>query len=556
MPRVFSLAPQWAWAAVALLVVGGIIPLTPLFRRPKGQSPGAANLPAANPGTAFDLLILNGLVVDGSGKPGFRADIGIRNGRIAAVGSLGNAKAPQKVDAKGLAVAPGFIDAHTNIESQVALAKRRFIADNFVLQGVTTVITGNCGRSAPDIESFFQKLSNLQLPLNVATLVGHNTIRQIVCGSRPVPTPAEMARMQHMVGEALDAGALGFSTGLCYWPGLFSSQPEVAALVRVAAQRGAIYATHIRDEGAGGDAALEEAIRTARQAGQTRLNICHFKVAGRSQYGSAAHRLDLISEAEKSGLHVSLDLYPYTSAATNLQYLIPEEAFRDFSKSNGPGGRAEALARATEATLAKLHRDGWQDYGFVHIAFSTQKKWVGLTIPQVVGQAQPGDPPSARDQVRWILGHRQSDLQIVADVSDEGDLRRILSWPGAVIGSDSSVHYPGWGRPHPRGEGTFPRIFAEYVRQQRLFSLEEAVHRTTGGTAEVFGIAERGFIRQGYWADLVILDPARVQDRATPEDPWATPLGIVEVIENGVAVAHDGRLTHKFPGLPVCRGKS
>ena len=521
----------------------------------EGQFPGAARPASTGSPIVFDLLIVNGLVVDGSGKPGFRADIGIRNGRIAAVGSLGSVVGRQKIDAKGLVVAPGFIDAHTNIESQVDLAKRRFIADNFVLQGVTTVITGNCGRSAPDVERFFQKLSTLQLPLNVATLVGHNTIRQIVCGSRPAPTPAQMTRMQEMVSQALDAGAVGFSTGLCYWPGLFSRQPEVAALVRVAAQHGAIYATHIRDEGAGGDAAIEEAIRTAREAGERRLNICHFKAAGRSQYGSAAHRLDLISQAEKSGLHVSLDLYPYTSAATNLQYLIPEDAFRDLSKSNGARGRAVALAQATEATLAKLHRDGWQDYGFVHIAFSSQKKWVGLTLPQVVRQAELGDPASARDQVRWVLEHRQSDVQIVADVILETDLRRILSSPGAVIGSDSSVHYPGWGRPHPRGSGAFPRIFAEYVRRQKLFSLEDAVHRTTGGTAGVFGISDRGFIRQGYWADLVIFDPARIQDRATPEDPWATPLGIAEVIENGVIVAHNGRPAHRFPGLPVRRGR-
>lgn len=515
-----------------------------------------ASAPAAPPGLSggpFDLLIRNGLVIDGSGKPGFRADVGIRGGRITAIGSLGSAGASQKIDADGLVVAPGFIDAHTDIESQVALAKRRFFADNFVVQGVTTVITGNCGRSAPDIGAFFHKLSTLQLPLNVATLLGHNTIRQIVCGSRPVPTAAQTTRMERMVGEALDHGALGLSTGLCYWPGLFAGEPEVAALVRVTAQHGGIYATHIRDEGAGGTAALEEAIRTAEEAGEKRLHICHFKAAGRSQYGSAGRRLALIDQAEASGLSITLDLYPYTSAATNLQYLIPEEAFRDLSKPRRAA--AGSFAHATDATLAKLHRDGWQDYSFVRVSYSSRKSWLGLSIPQVMEQADPSDPPSARDQAEWVLKHRTSDVQIIAQEIDKNDLRQILRRPEAVIGSDSTVHVPGWGRPHPRGAGTFPRIFAEYVRQQKLFSLEEAVHRATGETAETFGIPQRGFIRQGYGADLVIFDPARIQDRATPEDPWAAPVGIVAVIENGVVVARDGHGTHKLPGMPVRRGK-
>ena len=497
---------------------------------------------------------MNGLVVDGAGKPAYRADIGIRNGRIERTGSLAGEPARQRIDARGLVVAPGFIDVHTYLEEQIKLSTRRFVADNFLLQGVTTVITGNCGRSAPDIAALFQKLQRLRLALNIATLVGHNTVRQSVCGySARKPTPQQLQKMEALVGAALHAGAVGFSTGLCYKPGLFASEDEVATLVVVAARQGAVYAAHIRDEGAGGMAALEEAVRTAERAGAPKLHISHFKAAGRAQWGMAQARLEWLRRAAGSGRRVTADMYPYTAISSTLDYLIPPEAFRLLS--GPPAARTKNFQRAIDATLHKLHRDGWQDYSHVRIAFSEKHKdGIGRSLPDVVRSERGTSAASLRDQAAWILRNQApGDIQIIAAEMSEQDVRQIITAPEMVFGSDSSVHYRGLGRPHPRGAGTFPRVFAEYVRKLKVLSLEEAVRRASGLPAEIFELPERGLIREGYWADLVLFDPARIQDRATYEDPWQPPEGISWVIENGVVVVRDGKLRGALPGQPVRR---
>lgn len=512
-----------------------------------GARPGAAAGP-------FDLLVLNGLVVDGSGKPAYRADIGIRNGRIARIGSLGGEPARQTIDAKGLVVAPGFIDVHTHLEDQIKKVSSRFTADNFILQGVTTVITGNCGRSAPDVEMFFRKLSQLKLALNIATLVGHNTVRQVVCGSRPSkPSPQQIQKMESLVGAALESGAVGLSTGLCYKPGLFAAEDEVVALVRVCARRGGVYATHIRDEGAGGMAALEEAVRTAQRAGAPKLHVSHFKAAGRAQWGTAEKRLDWLRQAAGPTTQVTADLYPYTAISSLLDYLIPQEAFRLLG---GPlREREKDFTRAVAVTLAQLRRNGWDDYTRVRIAFSEKHKdWIGRTIPQIVGDLENVSAPKPRDEAAWILRNQaRGDIQIIAEEMSEQDLRQIITAPEMFFGSDSSVHYRGVGRPHPRGSGTFPRIFGEYVRELKLIRLEDAVRRATSLPAETFDLPERGRVQEGFWADLVLFDPSRIRDRATPEDPWHSPDGIPYVIENGVVVVRDGKPAGALPGRPVRR---
>jgi N-acyl-D-amino-acid deacylase len=502
----------------------------------------------------FDLVIANGLVVDGTGRPAYRADLGIRNGRIEQLGSLAAQPARRRIDARGLVVAPGFIDAHTHLEQQIERVRRRFRADNFLLQGVTTVITGNCGRSAPNIVAFFRKLDHLQSALNIATLVGHNTVRQLVCGSSAAkPTPPQLRKMESLVAAGLESGAVGFSTGLCYRPGLYADEDEVVALVRVAARQDAVYATHIRDEAAGGRAALEEALDTARRAGATKLHISHFKAAGRSQWGQARARLDWLRQAAGPGMRVTADLYPYISISSTLEYLIPPEAFRAL---RGPASqRAQSFRRAVDLTLAKLRRDGWEDYAHVRVAYSGRhKEWVGRTIPQIVASLERKPSSTPREQAAWILRNQaRGDVQVIAHEMSEQDVRQIIAAPDMAFGSDSSVHYRGVGRPHPRGAGTFPRVFAEYVRGLKLLTLEGAVRRATGLPAEIFELPERGLIREGYWADLVAFDPTRIQDRATDEDPWAPPEGIAWVIENGVVVARDGKLTGALPGQPVRR---
>lgn len=516
--------------------------------------PGARGSAERAPADSLDLVILNGRVVDGTGKPGYRADVGIRNGRIVRVGSVAGEAAKQTINAQGLVVAPGFIDVHTHLEEQIQKATQRFPAQNFVLQGVTTVITGNCGRSVRDPAAFFRKLERLKLAINIGTLVGHNTVRQLVTGWKASkPTRRQLRRMQSLVEAALESGAVGFSTGLCYRPGLFAGEDEVVALVSVAASRGAVYATHIRDEGAGGMAALEEAVRTAQRAGAPKLHIAHFKAAGRSQWGSALERLAWLRSAAGAGTALTADLYPYTASSSTLDYLIPAEAFRALG---GPAARrAKDFKRAIDLTLEKLRRDGWQDYAHVRVAFSARHKhWIGRTIPDIVADRGASSAPSARDQAAWVLRNQaRGDVQIISEEMSERDVRQIITAPEIAFGSDSSVRQWGLGRPHPRAWGTYPRVFAECVRNLKLMTLEEAVRRATGLPAAIFDLPERGLVREGYWADLVLFDPARIQDRATAEDPWQPPEGIPFVIENGVVIVRDGRLTGMFPGRPVRR---
>ena len=513
-------------------------------------------------GESYDLLIVNGRIVDGSGRAGLQADLGIRGGRIVRIGSLAGEPARETIDARGLVVAPGFIDAHTHIEAQIEGVRTRLVADNFVLQGVTTVITGNCGRSAADVAALFRKLERMKLGVNVATLVGHNTIRQEVCGSRSKPSPQQLTRMESLVKAALDAGALGFSTGLCYKPGLFAGEDEVVALVAVAARVKAVYATHLRDEAAGEPAALEEAVRTAQRAGIAKLHISHFKAAGRSQWGKAQARLEWVRHAAGPNVRFTSDMYPYTSLSSTLEYLIPAEAFPWLGSalgSSGPGGlgtsNAQNFERALDATLDKLHREGWQDYSNVRVAFSERhKEWIGRTVPEIVRAEQGGAAASPRDQVAWILrNQRRGDVQIIAEEMSDQDVRQLMQAPEMCVGSDSSIHYRGLGRPHPRGAGTFPRIFAEYVRELKILPLEEAVRRATSLPAAIFALPERGLVREGCWADLVLFDPARIQDRATANDPWKPPEGIPFVIENGVVVARKGKPTGLLAGRPLRR---
>jgi dihydroorotase/N-acyl-D-amino-acid deacylase len=352
--------------------------------------------------------------------------------------------------------------------------------------------------------------------------------------------------MESIVAAALESGALGLSTGLCYKPGLYAQEDEVVALVRLAARRRAVYATHIRDEAGGGQEALEEAVRTARRAEATALHICHLKAAGRAAWGTGLARLEWTRRTAGPGIRVTADLYPYTASSSTLDYLVPPEAFRALSGGSQPG--TAGFRRAVDLTLEKLRRDGWEDYAHVRLAQSPRhREWVGRKISEIV-------TGSVRDQAAWILRHQaRGNIQIISEEMNENDVRALLRAPDVVFGSDSSVRYRGMGRPHPRGAGTFPRVFAEYVRNLRLLALEDAVRRATSLPAEIFAISDRGLIREGFWADLVIFDPARIQDRATAEDPWQHPEGIAYVIVNGTVVARNGKVTGALPGRTVRR---
>jgi len=523
----------------------------------------------------LDLLIIGGTVIDGTGRPGRRLDVGVRRGRIVWVGQWPRqgekrVRVRRIVDATGRVVAPGFIDVHTHVEANIP-REGPFRAPNFIGQGVTTIVTGNCGTSVVDVQSLFHRLEHQGSQVNIATLVGHNSLRREVLRSPDRPaTPSEVAAMRARLRQAMEAGAVGFSTGLAYRPGVYATPQEVEELVRTVQSFGGLYATHIRDEGLGSREALREAIEVAQRTG-VRLHVCHFKLAGRAQWGQAKERLHelemlwgrvwkflpdfrnlpsgILSGSCSQELRVTLDAYPYAASSTNLEVLVPPHLLQ------GDVFRRRPIEEVARAVVEQARRNQWSDFSFARVAYYAPDTSIeGLTIPEVAarwGETNPGDiEAQARVIVRML---RRGGAQMVYEEMDEKDVMQILAYPQTMYGSDSAVRTPGEGRPHPRGWGTFPRILGLYVRERRLLSLEEAIYRMTDLPARTFCLGRRGRIAPGYWADIVVLRPQTIRDRATYEDPFQRPMGIDFVWVNGDLVLDRGRETGRFPGQPVRR---
>lgn len=515
----------------------------------------------------FDLVVLGGTVLDGLGAARVRADVGVREGRVACVGSITQAGAARVIDASGLLVAPGFVDVHTHVERTMTGA-RPFVAPNFVRQGVTTLITGNCGSSRLDVADELAQLERGGSQVNVATFVGHNSVRRSVMQrERRPPTPQEMGRMERLVADAMDGGALGLSTGLAYVPGIYAAREEVVGLARVAARGGGLYVSHIRDEGVNGFDAVAEAVAIGDEAGLP-VHISHFKASGRSQWGTAPERLRLVDEALGRGRRVTIDQYPYVASSTSLDIMLPPWALAEdrasvASRLRDPQTRERVLADM----LAQLRRGGWTDYAFARIAYCPSNLALnGMTIPEVaaragaaggarVQQVSAQAAPDAEAQARTILDIvARGGAQMIYTDMDEADVVTIMRHPDTMFGSDSSVRSDDTQAvPHPRGFGTFPRVLASYVRGSRTLTLEEAVRRMTSLPARTFGLRERGQLAPGFWADLVLFSEQAVADRATFESPLLPPAGISHVVVNGEVVFEGGRLTQAAPGKAIRR---
>jgi N-acyl-D-amino-acid deacylase len=526
----------------------------------------------------FDLLIVDGLVVDGTGVSGRATTIGIRGGKIVPVNWPYFAEADRTINADGLVVAPGFIDVHTHIEGNVGgNRKTPLLAPNFITQGITTIITGNCGRSMSSLSEFFQQLESRGIQINIGSLVGHNTIRRAVMkeASR-APTEAELKQMCQLVARAMRDGALGLSTGLEYTPGLFAHEDEIEALAVIAAQYHGIYATHIRDEGNGAIISLNEALSVARRA-QIPLEVSHLKWRGRVNWGKSQRLVDMIKEARTAGLNVRCDAYPYTASSTTLDVLIPREA-----REGGSGRLKERLRdpvqhqRILTGIINQMKSEGWSDFSFARVAYCDfAPELNGLTMTEVASslgaskkiavkistsskslapltpvnhivqsdRVNFGEPtPANQAEAICYLASRGS-VQMVFENMSEDDVSNILMFPECMLGSDSNIRN-GQGRPHPRGYGSAPRLLSLFSRDRGLFTLEEAVRRMTSLPAETFGIVNRGRLLPDYWADVVMFDPAQIKDQATYDSPFRAPAGIVYVILNGQVA-----LDHGEPGL-------
>jgi N-acyl-D-amino-acid deacylase len=497
----------------------------------------------------WDLLIRGGRVIDGTGNPSYHADVAVKNGRVVAIGRLGGT-ATTEIVATGLVVAPGFIDVHTHAEEVVTQPQ----AENFLRMGVTTLVVGNCGSSELDVARFFRRLEATNVSPNVATLIGHGTVRRRAMGGsfdRP-PTPPELAQMKALVDQAMKAGAIGLSTGLIYVPGTFAKTEEIIELARVAARYEGIYTSHMRSEGREIFSALDEVFRIAREAG-LRAEVSHIKLSGKSAWGRAPEVLAAIERARAQGLDITQDQYLYTASSTGLGQLIPDkwlEGGRFAAHLKNPADKAAMIAEMK----ARLKQRGQRDYAYAVIAhYRPEPSLDGLNIAEAAKQKLGSDSLEAQVELVLEIESHGGASGIFHGMSEE-DLRVFLRHPNTMIGSDSGIRLFAEGVPHPRGYGNSARLLARYVRELEVLRLEDAIRRMTSLPAATFHLKDRGVVRAGAWADLVAFDPAAVQDRAEFKDPHHYATGFAAVVVNGVVVVRNDQHTGARPGRALRHG--
>lgn len=530
----------------------------------------------------YDIIIRNGQVVDGTGRPGYKADVAIKNDRIARIGNLGGGKARREIDARGQVVAPGFIDMLGQSEQYLLIDPR---AMSKVMMGVTTEITGEGESIAPvndrilkeqedfnrkynltvdwrTFDEYFKRLDRQGAGINLGTFVGATQVREYVIGydNRP-PTAAELTQMKQLVADAMKDGALGVSTSLQYVPARFAKTDEIVELAKVAHQYGGIYISHQRSEANAIDDSMKEVFEIARRA-NIPAEIWHFKTAYKKNWGRMPEMLGRIAAARRQGLKISADVYPYVAGSTSLSACLPPWTLE--------GGTDKMLARLQDAdTRARLKKEittdskDWENIylgsggpGGILIGSVTNREleqWQGKRLSEIA-TAQNKDPLDALFDF-IIADHGQTGA--IFFMMNEDDMKAALKSPLVSICTDSGARATdgplAGSKSHPRGWGTYPRILGRYVRDERLMPLALAIHKMTGLPASNVGLKQRGLLRQGYFADITIFDPSTVIDRATFEEPNQYPVGINYVIVNGQIEVDNGRRTPLNSGR-VLRG--
>ncbi len=509
----------------------------------------ACATPRSRPASVqYDLLLAGGTVVDGTGAPGFAADVAIRGDRIVRVSRtpLPAANARRVIDARGRVVAPGFIDLHAHLDPLVGLPS----GGSLLRQGVTTALGGPDGSSPWPLAAHLDTLARLGTGFNVAFLVGHGTIRRQVLGLEArAPTPGELERMRALVRQGMRDGAFGLSTGLKYVPGAFAGTDEIVALAAVADSSGGIYTSHLREEGLGLLDGVREAIEIGRRAGIPVI-LTHHKVIGQPMWGASVTTLAMVDSARAEGIDVVVDQYPYSASYTGIDILIPSWAM-----AGGDSAFLRRLAdpdtgrRVLAATLENLRTDrGAGDIARVQFArVAWEPELEGRTLADWARML--GRPPTLETGAALVLeAARRGGASAIFHAMDEGDIERIMRHPHTMIASDGRPTEPGIAHPHPRWYGTFPRVLARYVRERHVLTLEQAIHKMTGMPAARLGLADRGRVAEGAFADIVIFDPARIADRATYEAPHQYPAGIDAVIVNGIVAVDERGFTAARPG--------
>ena len=501
----------------------------------------------------YDLLLRGGTVVDGSGKSRYRADVAIKGDRLAKIDPAGIAaeQSAQVIDATGLTIAPGFIDSHAHVAVEL---DKYPLAENFLRQGITTIMATNHSQDQPwPLDRY---AATLRSAPNVGFFAGHTWTRKQVMGLEDrAPSPDELEKMKAYVEASMRQGALGLATGLEYVPAIFSDTREVIELAKVAAKYGGVYVTHLRDEGPKLIEAVQEAIRIAREA-NIPVQINHHKASGAAHYGRTKQTLALIDAARTAGLDVTHDVYPYTAFSTYSDIMFPAWALAD-------GKEAFARRAADPATRRKLESE-------MRTIFPTM---AGRDLTSVQFRVLAADERyNGRTLADYVRGRRQAstlangikaliELQLkdgfvgIFHAMDEADVVRLLRHPWAMIETDGDLVGWGEGFPHPRSYGSFPRVLARYVREQRVLTLEEAIRRMTSLPSQQMRLPERGLLREGMFADVVVFNAEKIQDHATYTEPHRFATGVAHLLVNGAVVMQNGALTGNKPGRVLRRGE-
>ena len=528
-----------------------------------------------------DLLICGGQVIDGTGGPPQLADIAVIEGRIAAIGDCAGRAARRTIDATGQVVAPGFIDIHTHSDFTLPLNAR---AESKIRQGVTTEVVGNCGYSTAPVlpgkaellrdylaagapwlefhETNFGEYMDTFPPTSVNTVmqVGHATLRLMAMGMDDrKPTPDESTHMARLLEEALDAGALGMSTGLFTAPGNYADTEELLSLAQVLHRHDATYATHIRDEANHVFDAVAEAISLGETA-RVKVQVAHLKLSGMDNWGRTADLLALISAARERGVQVNCDQYPYTAGTNPLRNLLPL-----WVHSGGVEAMLDRLrdSQVRDRIRSDIERDGLTNFGrveswdAVRIAITPDRPDLAGQTVGAIAQARSCDPLDAACDILISDG---GHTRIVVTSMAETDVQEILSSPMVTVGSDgnslATYGITAQGKPHPRFYGTFARVLGHYVRDLALIPLHLAVYKMTGASAASLGLVDRGLLREGYWADITVFDPQSIGEQATYDDPHQYAVGVSMVVVNGAIVIDGSDHTGELPGRVLRRGSA
>lgn len=537
---------------------------------------------------SYDIIIKNGRIIDGTGNPYYHAEMGIKDGEIEKIRPKLKFEAVKEIDASGLVVCPGFIDIHSHTDLILPFYRKM---DSAIRQGITTTVGGMCGEGLapvhPDkveefkeifhnflpigmdfkldwftFEEYLKKLEKLRCPGNLALLVGYKSIR-LAGGAgfenRP-PTPKELEKMREYISEAMIAGAFGMSTGLIYAPQIYASIEELIELAKVVADYNGLYFSHIRSEGETLVKAVKEFIEIVEKSGCVGGQIAHHKVAGKIYWGASKETLQLIEEANARGLSITFDQYPYTRSMTTLVTALPPWVHE--------GGIEKILERLQNPIdKERIKKDiqegieGWENmiydngFGNIYLSLTKTEKWrdvKGLNISEITKLKGKSDDFETFFE---ILIDENTAVLITIEGQSEEDLRRIMTNRYQMVGTDGMgiPNIPSIGSLHPRFYGVYPRVLGKYVREERLLNLEEAIRKMTSFPAQRLGLKDRGLLAEGMWADIVVLNPDTVIDKATYEQCHQYPEGIPFVIVNGVIVVDNNKQLRKFPGKVLRR---